>query len=293
MSTDPTREPTGPTGRASLAWPEPRYWHGGFGRASWVLMSGPTAIHAHPHAQIVFNVCEETALCLLEDETLSLPPGTAVFLPAYCPHHCSPVAGAQASLFMLNLETNWLRNAQPFIFEAAKGGKARTILFAITPRMAGLIRGSFTGGRNPVDGDEPFHDLSVGILLDYVATAADDSASKVHPRKTAAADFRIRKAMQIMRAFPKTSLDVSSLARACGLSRPHFHKQFVEVAGVSPRLFLNSLLMDAIIERMRDRSLSLARIAEEFEFSAPGNFTRFFARHTGLSPASYRASMMN
>ena len=293
MSTDPAHEPMNPAGGANPAWPEPRYWHGGFGRASWVLMSSPTATHAHPHAQIVFNVSDERALCLLEDEKLDLPSGTAIFLPACCPHHCSPVAGTQASLFMLNLDTDWLRSAQPFIFDAAKGGNARTILFAITPRMAGLIRGSFTAGRNHEDGDEPFHDLSVGILLDYVAKAADDSASKVHHRKTAAADFRIRKAMQIMREFPKTSLEVSSLARACGLSRPHFHKQFVEVAGVSPRLFLNSLLMDAIIEKMRDRSLSLARIAQEFEFSAPGNFTRFFARHTGLSPASYRASMMN
>jgi hypothetical protein len=92
----------------------------------------------------------------------------------------------------------------------------------------------------------------VGISTQTNALLAAGSVGGV------AYDVRIRRAIDAMKLVRGTTPDFDELAKAVGLSRPHFFLQ---------------------------------DIAFELGFDSPGNFTRFFARKQGVTPRQYRRNV--
>ena len=84
-------------------------------------------------------------------------------------------------------------------------------------------------------------------------------------------------------------LDVDALARAAGLSRAHFSREFRRAFGDSPHAYLLTRRMEraAALLRMTDRSV--ADICLSVGLRSVGSFTTCFTRTYGVSPAAYRA----
>jgi AraC-like DNA-binding protein len=84
-------------------------------------------------------------------------------------------------------------------------------------------------------------------------------------------------------------LGVEDLARAAGLSRAHFSRQFRRAFGESPHAYLLTRRLEraAALLRMTDRSV--ADICFSVGLQSIGSFTTSFTRAFGLSPAAYRA----
>jgi AraC-like DNA-binding protein len=85
-------------------------------------------------------------------------------------------------------------------------------------------------------------------------------------------------------------LDVDDLARAAGLSRAHFSREFRRAFGESPHAYLLTRRLEraAALLRMTDRSI--ADICLSVGLRSIGSFTTSFTRHFGRSPAAYRAA---
>jgi AraC-like DNA-binding protein len=85
-------------------------------------------------------------------------------------------------------------------------------------------------------------------------------------------------------------LCVEDMARAAGLSRAHFSRQFRAVFGVSPHAYLLTRRMEraAALLRMSDRSV--ADICFSVGLQSVGSFTSSFTRTYGVSPTAYRAA---
>ena len=84
-------------------------------------------------------------------------------------------------------------------------------------------------------------------------------------------------------------LTVDDLARAAGLSRAHFSREFRRAFGESPHAYLltRRLERSAALLRMTDRSV--ADICFSVGLQSLGSFTTTFTRTYGMSPTAYRA----
>ncbi len=83
-------------------------------------------------------------------------------------------------------------------------------------------------------------------------------------------------------------LDVDDLARAAGLSRAHFSREFRRAFGESPHAYLLTRRLEraAALLRMTDRSV--AEICFSVGLRSLGSFTTSFTRTYGMSPTAYR-----
>ena len=78
------------------------------------------------------------------------------------------------------------------------------------------------------------------------------------------------------------------LARLCALSQARFYDLFHEEFGMAPLNYRAKLLVRRAKQLLRDGSFTVTEIAEALGFESVSYFSRFFKKHTGLSPAAYK-----
>jgi transcriptional regulator GlxA family with amidase domain len=85
-------------------------------------------------------------------------------------------------------------------------------------------------------------------------------------------------------------LTVDDLARAAGLSRAHFSRQFQRTFGESPHSYLLTRRLERAAAMLRTTDRSVADICVAVGLQSVGSFTSTFTRTFGRSPTTYRAS---
>jgi AraC-like DNA-binding protein len=85
-------------------------------------------------------------------------------------------------------------------------------------------------------------------------------------------------------------LDVDDLARAAGLSRAHFSREFRRAFGESPHAYLLTRRMERAAALLRTTDRSVADICLSVGLQSIGSFTTSFTRTFGKSPTAYRAA---
>jgi AraC-like DNA-binding protein len=84
-------------------------------------------------------------------------------------------------------------------------------------------------------------------------------------------------------------LDVDEMARAAGLSRAHFSREFRRVFGESPRAYLLTRRLERAAALLRTTDRSVTDICLSVGLQSLGSFTTSFTRMYGESPTAYRA----
>ncbi len=85
-------------------------------------------------------------------------------------------------------------------------------------------------------------------------------------------------------------LTVDDLARAAGLSRAHFSREFRRTFGESPHAYLLTRRLERAAALLRATDRSVAEICFSVGLQSVGSFTTSFTRTYGLSPTAYRAA---
>ena len=85
-------------------------------------------------------------------------------------------------------------------------------------------------------------------------------------------------------------LGVDDLARAAGLSRAHFSREFRRAFGESPHAYLLTRRLERAAAMLRTTDRSVADICFSVGLSSVGSFTSSFTRTYGVSPTAYRAT---
>src|SRR5689334_2006073 len=85
------------------------------------------------------------------------------------------------------------------------------------------------------------------------------------------------------------ALDVDDLARAAGLSRAHFSREFRRAFGESPHQYLLTRRLERAAAMLRATDHSVAEICFDVGLQSVGSFTTSFTRTYGVSPTAYRA----
>jgi AraC-like DNA-binding protein len=85
-------------------------------------------------------------------------------------------------------------------------------------------------------------------------------------------------------------LGVDDLARAAGLSRAHFSREFRRAFGEPPHAYLLTRRLERAAALLRATDRSVADICVSVGLRSVGSFTSSFTRTYGMSPTAYRAA---
>src|SRR6201746_1538933 len=85
-------------------------------------------------------------------------------------------------------------------------------------------------------------------------------------------------------------LGVDDLAKAAGLSRAHFSREFRGAFGESPHSYLLTRRLERAASLLRTTDRSVADICFSVGLQSIGSFTTSFTRTYGKSPLAYRAA---
>ena len=98
------------------------------------------------------------------------------------------------------------------------------------------------------------------------------------------------KAKDLADARYREPLGVEDMARAAGLSRAHFSREFRAAFGESPHTYLLTRRMERAAALLRNTDRSVAEICLDVGLQSVGSFTTSFKRTYGMTPTDYRAS---
>jgi AraC-like DNA-binding protein len=85
-------------------------------------------------------------------------------------------------------------------------------------------------------------------------------------------------------------LGVDDLARAAGLSRAHFSREFRRAFGEPPHAYLLTRRLERAAALLRTTDRSVADICLSVGLKSIGSFTSSFTRTYGASPSAYRSA---
>jgi AraC-like DNA-binding protein len=98
------------------------------------------------------------------------------------------------------------------------------------------------------------------------------------------------KAKDLADARYSEQLGVDDLARAAGLSRAHFSREFRAAFGESPHEYLLTRRMERAAALLRNTDRSVADVCMSVGLQSVGSFTTSFKRTYGVTPTEYRAA---
>src|SRR6187401_1576252 len=85
-------------------------------------------------------------------------------------------------------------------------------------------------------------------------------------------------------------IGVEDMARAAGLSKAHFSREFKAAFGESPHVYLLTRRLERAAALLRTTDRGIADICYSVGLQSLGSFTTSFTRMFEKSPAAYRAS---
>lgn len=132
-------------------------------------------------------------------------------------------------------------------------------------------------------------DAQVEALL---LAAIESTAAPPQPGRplspTPTLDRRLRAAIAYMREHVNEPVVVEDVASKVGLSRGHFFALFRDQLNTTPQVFWSAVRVEEAVRRLVEHEEPLTSVAMDLGFSTPGNFSRFFREHMGVTPSRFR-----
>lgn len=265
-----------------------RLHHGSFGHVTVLELTTELVTHAHSSANVSFWLRGAPAHVLIDGTPVGHDARKAAIIDRFVPHCLKIEAGSGAAQSLsFYLDPDWLsRMLPPHLpksfthLDVAISTSLREELWALRDMLLDDTS------------DEVELDCALIAFLRRALLVSREVATADARRDHSARDFRIRKALALMRSNMARNLDMEMVARESGLSRPHFFSMFRDELGLTPSIFWNSLRLEEAMQQMSSSQASLTSVASRLGFDAQCNFTRFFRQHTGVAPSEYRHALM-
>ena len=259
-------------------------FHGRFGRATVYQLNRAFNVHAHREGHLIFHVGGTPAQIDVCDQRWLLAEDSVVAVNPWEPHNFLPTdMGNGAIFFVLYVNAEWFApdatNSQNLRFGRTHFKRTDALEKHIR-RTAALVCGA-PSLRSL--------DCELRQLIDscYEESWQQSETTQQAPN-AAITDFRVRKSIKLMSESPGAEIELDSIARASGLSRPHFYRLFRTQTGVTPHLYMNTLIMEQALDALVATEVPIADISFDLGFTSQSGFTRFFAANVGMAPTDYR-----
>jgi AraC-like DNA-binding protein len=260
--------------------------HGRFGRAAIYRLNRAFLTHAHREGHLTFHLEGEAARITVAGVPYPLDPGSALAIDPWQPHSfdLGTLDNDDVVALVLYIAPTW------FLGDNQTGQCLRfgRPTVAVSPSVAPLVHRL---GRLLL-GEAESNDFE-GHLRDLTSACFEQTWSRIAvplppPQSQTYRDYRIRNSIRLMQKRIGDELAIDLIARDVGLSRPHFYKLFRQHVGITPNIFLNTLRMEAAIDRLTQSSDPVTSIGLDLGFASQASFTRFFCTNVGVPPSDYR-----
>jgi AraC-like DNA-binding protein/mannose-6-phosphate isomerase-like protein (cupin superfamily) len=265
--------------------------HGGFGRACLYALDRGMVPHAHREGHLIFHLGGPEAEMVVDGRSFPLSAGQGVAINPWQPHYCRTIdSSSHVMMLVIYIKPQWFVDSN----RQAQGDlRFGCIEVAVTEQIGRLVQqvrfllSEHYAAEGNLDGcmtelARAAHDQTWRSAQDGGRRAGDLAR---------ASDFRIRRALRLLDDTLGEPIDLASVSRAAGLSRPHFFKLFREQIGVPPTIYLNTLRLERAIDRLARGEENVAEIGLGLGFSTAASFSRFFAANSVVPPSAYRRSV--
>jgi AraC-like DNA-binding protein len=259
-----------------------RLFRGAFGHVSVLNVASSLVTHAHAEAHIILWLEGSAGEMTIGGETVRLAGDMAAGIDSLEPHsHAFSPDGTPGRFLAFYIDPDWARRRRAL----APG----VPLFAepAIPLDPWLHRAALDLYHRLED-DDGFGEIAAYEIERLIDSLLDAAPASPRRRGPAIRDFRVRKAIELMKANVCERICFDAVARAVGLSRPHFFALFKEQTGLTPNVYWNTLRMEEALRQLQGSEEPLISVAGNLGFTTQGNFTRFFRDHAGVPPTLYR-----
>ena len=261
-------------------------FHGGFGRATIYQLNRPFNVHAHREGHLIFQVGGSDACINVTDRLCPVTAASFVAVSPWEPHNFLPLdPDAGGLFFVLYVNTEWFEPGGAGNPSRLRFGRSLTYRTAALDRQIRRTAAMVYAAHSLAALDHELRTL-IDACYDETWRLAPNSAPR--PPFDGVTDFRVRKSIRLLQEGLGADIQLDHVAREAGLSRPHFYKLFRMQTGVTPNLYLNTLLMERAIATLVGSEKPVADIGFDLGFSSQSGFTRFFAANVGMAPTDYR-----
>lgn len=263
-----------------------RLFRGEFGHVSVLNVASTLVTHAHTEAHVIIWLSGAAGEMTIGDRQVRLGPNIAAGVNSLQPHsHTLPCDGTSGSFLAFYIDPEWGRRRRALA--------PNNLLFAdpaipLDPWLHRAAISLFEQLEDSIADDMAGYEIE--RFIDSLFDAAD-AAVPPSARRTAGSamlDYRVRKAIALMRANVCERISLDEVARSVGLSRPHFFALFKEQTKLTPNVYWNTLRMEEALRQLQWSEEPMVSVACSLGFNSPGNFTRFFRDHAGVPPMLYR-----
>ncbi|MEM6561614.1 MAG: helix-turn-helix transcriptional regulator, partial [Planctomycetota bacterium] len=106
-----------------------------------------------------------------------------------------------------------------------------------------------------------------------------------------AANDHFATALRVLDHWPcDRPLELAEVAAAASISVAHLRRIFIDRLGHTPRTHFDRRRLDFAKRLLTDNDAQIKRVAYLVGFDVPAHFTRWFKRHTGQAPRSFRTA---
>ncbi len=266
--------------------------HGGFGRVCLYEKDRAVAVHAHREVHLIFHIGGSTHRLMVSGRRLRADDENAIVINPLQPHgSLSADPGQHMISLVLYIKPEWFNAISP---ESARtlefGSNSLPLNYKIKKSIDRIVRLLIQGERSG-QFDMLVFELISACHEQSRTLAPTDIARSEGPRMIFS-DRRINTAITMMQErVHECSADdfvLTNIAREAGLSRPHFFKLFRSNTGVTPKVYMNALLIERALDKITNTDHSVTSIALDLGFASQPSFSRFFRANVGISPTSYR-----
>lgn len=270
----------------------PIYWilQGDFGRAIVSVLGRGLVAHAHAQFNVIIKLGGADAWFRTPDATLELNDHTVILFNPWESHAKleNKDENNPSMHLVLQIEQGWLAS----VLNAGVAPMQRLFQSSCVPitetvKACGQqVSAAIVQSMTAIDlrCDAMMAQLIEALVRDFGSISVAGGL-RIDRRPI---DHRIRHALTNIRTQAAANPSMDRIASDVGLSRSHFYQQFKRCVGVSPQHYLDWQRMTLATQALNSSNKSVAEIARDLNFSAPGHFTRYFVQHMGLSPSEFR-----
>lgn len=265
---------------------------GPFGRVALLDMDHSLVRHAHPHCHVLLKVDGADTRFLVGDAVAPLSDDTAVLINAWTPHaYVHDPAAPRTLILALYIEPSWLAQFRSNWMASGGAGFFSAPVGTITPQIRAATVELATSMVHAPTSTEQHEKLLAELMLATIERFSEWRSLGAGLRQAAQSqsiDWRIRKAISVIKSEPGKIDNIERLADAAGMSRANFFRVFEASTGVTPRVFLNVLRLEIAAHSAAHSQESFGALSERLGFSSQAHFTRFFRNHAGVAPSQFR-----
>lgn len=270
-----------------------RISNGTFGRVALLDMDRSLVRHAHPHCHVLLKIDGDDTQFSVGNRVAPLTETLAVLVNAWEPHaYVHDPARRHAIILALYIEPQWLRSFRSNWTASGAPGFFASPTGAVSTRIRRTAHDLVSEMVHTDEASSTQEALLSVLMIAVIETftpwrTVGDTLRGL--ARSFAADRRIRRAIDQIRADPGATPGVDALARSAGLSRAHFFRMFERTTGVTPHVFINAVKIERAVKIVATSQASLGRIGQDLGFESQAHFTRFFRDHVSVPPSDFRS----